>query len=125
MKIHIDNSLYEVRVTTVCGDKWTGAFGLDHQPEPLEIIQAVALDEQMALSGVELGGDKEAYAAEERKWNRLRDVVEFAAIPVKSLTGPVECEVWTPGKRSQLGTIQIACRSVFRNPSKSEPWGQG
>ena len=62
-KIHIDSSLYEVRVTTVHGDKWTGAFGLDHQPEPLEINQAVGLDEQMALSGVELGGDKEAYKA--------------------------------------------------------------
>ena len=125
MKIHIDSSLYEVRVTTVRGDKWTGAFGLDHQPEPLEIIQAVGLDEQMALSGVELGGDKEAYSAEQQKWNRLRDVVEFAATPAESLAGRVECEVWTPGKRSQLGTIQIARRTVFINPSKSEPWGQG
>ena len=124
MKIHIE-PLYQVRVATLRGDKWSAAFDLDHQPEVLEIVQAIGLDAQMALTAVELGGDKEAYAAERRKWSRLRDVVEFAAIPAKSLTGQVECQVWTPGNRSQLGTIQIACRSVFRNPSKSEPWCQG
>jgi hypothetical protein len=87
-------------------------------------MQAIGLDEGMELAGVELSGAPEVYAKEKRKWNRLRDVVEFAAIPVGPSTGPVQCEVWTPGKRSQLGTIGIACRSVFRNPSKSEPWGQ-
>jgi hypothetical protein len=124
MKIHIESGFYNVRVATTRGDTWEGLFDLDHCPDLLEIVQALDLYGSMPLTEIEIReGVGPAYHREERKWARLRDVVEFASLPAASFLAECECEVWTPGKRTKLGTITITTPSVFRNPENSEPWG--